>query len=106
MDFYSFRYPPRPTPSEAHKPSRYNFHNLEQDQVFKRTQFSFQKEGVPPKSGAALNKMSLLANSATAMVMRPAPEQLTDAEMGKIAGSAPFGVLGFETLDRSRFLVN
>ncbi|KAG0289426.1 hypothetical protein BGZ97_006468, partial [Linnemannia gamsii] len=55
MELYSFQYPPRPLPSQTHRPTRYYFHNLDQDQQLARKAGSgggphsfFQKEGVPP----------------------------------------------------------
>ncbi|KAG0364334.1 hypothetical protein BGZ54_007623 [Gamsiella multidivaricata] len=71
-----FQYPPRPIPSDAHRPSRYYFHNLEQDQIFKRTQFSFHKEGIPPKVHVNVNM---------------------NTDMNK---------RGVEILDRNKFLAN
>ncbi|KAG0324419.1 hypothetical protein BGZ99_001887 [Dissophora globulifera] len=108
MDFYSFQYPPCPHPSEAHRPARYYFHNLDQDRTFKRNLYTFQKEGVPPvmhQYNQAATPMTMLKSSATALVMTPATEQRSEQRSGKaLSGSVPMGVRGIEFLDRSKFM--
>ncbi|KAK3828859.1 MAG: hypothetical protein J3Q66DRAFT_410341 [Benniella sp.] len=58
MEFYSFQYPPRPIPSDAHRPSRYFFHNLDQDQVVQKALLGFQKDGAPPRVTTTLKGVS------------------------------------------------
>ncbi|KAF9206582.1 hypothetical protein BGZ49_002200 [Haplosporangium sp. Z 27] len=81
MDPHSFQYPSRPIPADRHRPSRYYFHNLEQDQsIAKRLQSTFQKEGVPP------------------MIM---PMRSGESNMNSSVSSPS----ELEVLDRSKFLV-
>ncbi|KAF9164515.1 hypothetical protein DFQ26_001367 [Actinomortierella ambigua] len=47
---YSFRFEPRPTPSQDHRPRRYYFYNLDDLEKIKRTSLGYQKEGVPPST--------------------------------------------------------
>ncbi|KAF9904613.1 hypothetical protein EC991_002542 [Linnemannia zychae] len=114
MELYTFRYPPRPTPSQAHRPTRYYFHNLDQDAQLVRKSAplgtSFQKEGVPP---TIATKASMNTDTALAVRIKSASSFLGDEgvrseeEVGALMESdgARMGN-GLKVLDRTKFLVD
>ncbi|KAG0251238.1 hypothetical protein BG011_007753 [Mortierella polycephala] len=118
MDFYSFQYPPRPIPSEAHRPGRYYFHNLDQDHapILKNKALGFQKEGVSPNVAAITIHTRTGANAFTMNSERREQGQLlpppslalslssSGSTMGGGSGGSG-GAWGLEVLDRSNFLV-
>ncbi|KAF9179932.1 hypothetical protein BGZ51_006520 [Haplosporangium sp. Z 767] len=108
MDFYSFRYPPRPIPSDAHRPARYYFHNLDQDhaQILKNKTFGFQKEGVSPNVAAITLHARMDANVFTMNPERREQESLSSSPSSlSLSGSTMDGAWRLEVLDRSKFLV-
>ncbi|KAG0258086.1 hypothetical protein BGZ95_005059 [Linnemannia exigua] len=117
MELYSFQYPPRPTPSQTHRPTRYYFHNLDQDAqlVKKSASFgtSFQKEGVPPST---MSKAIMQADTAVAARMKSASSVLgcedgirSEEDMGvliEVDGGRWMEGGGLKVLDRTKFLVD
>ncbi|KAF9981257.1 hypothetical protein BGZ75_007478 [Mortierella antarctica] len=113
MDFHSFQYPPRPLPSDTHKPSRYYFHNLDQDTVLahKNKPIGFQKEGVPPALTSSLSTMTLDASTSSSSSNGTQPPQLQEPSspvqnIAAPAPPAPANVAGLEILDRTKFIAN
>ncbi|CAO3563691.1 unnamed protein product [Mortierella alpina] len=121
MDFHSFQYPPRPIPSDTHKPSRYYFHNLDQDTVLirKNKPTVFQKEGVAPALTSSLSAMTLDAStsfpSSFTQGTQPPQQQLLQEEpsspVQNFAAPAPpppvsINIAALEILDRTKFIAN
>ncbi|KAF9923631.1 hypothetical protein FBU30_006354 [Linnemannia zychae] len=113
MDLYSFQYPPRPTSSQGYRPTRYYFHNLDQDALLaKKSALStaFQKEGIP--STIVSNKTSQGADTAVVARMKSASrlgekvqsEQEIAVRMEN--DGERMSVTGLVVLDRSKFLVD
>ncbi|KAF9106293.1 hypothetical protein BGX29_009942 [Mortierella sp. GBA35] len=106
MELYSFQYPPRPIPSQRHRPSRYYFHNLDQDQqLFKKAggpHAMFQKEGVP---SSTLSKAAMHADTAVTARLRSSSGEVSENE---IAAAVEVDSLRSRliVLDRTKFLVD
>ncbi|KAF9914487.1 hypothetical protein BX616_008191 [Lobosporangium transversale] len=108
MEFYSFQYPPRPIPSDHHRPTRYYFHNLDQDRIIQRKnhQVFFQKEGVPPK---------VLPITATTITTPTLTSTTTTTSSSSSSTSTPTsaaadctslrGISEVRVLDRTKFLI-
>ncbi|KAF9571881.1 hypothetical protein EC968_010609 [Mortierella alpina] len=115
MDFHSFQYPPRPIPSDSHRPSRYYFHNLDQDTVLvhKNKPTGFQKEGVPPALTSSLLS-AMMTLDASSFAHGTQPPQLQQEEpsspVQNFAAPAPppplANIAGLEVLDRTKFMAN
>ncbi|KAF9148100.1 hypothetical protein BG015_010200 [Linnemannia schmuckeri] len=112
MELYSFQYPPRPTPSQAHRPARYYFHNLDQDRQLVRKvggpHSFFQKEGVPP---TIISKATMQAD--TAVVARMCSGSTLGEEIrseediwAKVEVDGGRMGSGLKVLDRTKFLVD
>ncbi|KAG0284630.1 hypothetical protein BGZ96_011031 [Linnemannia gamsii] len=115
MELYSFQYSPRPLPSQIHRPKRYYFHNLEQDQQLTRKfggpHSFFQKEGAPP---TFVSKATMKAD--TAVIARMSSASAFGGQDGvrseeDIAGriacdGARMGAWGLKLLDRTMFLAD
>lgn len=115
MELYSFQYPPRPLPSQTHRPKRYYFHNLDQDQQLVRKAGGphslFQKEGVPP---TIVSKVAMRTDTAVvARMMSPSAfggedgvrsEEDIRAKVEVDGGRVGSG--GLKVLDRTKFLVD
>ncbi|KAF9968501.1 hypothetical protein BGZ70_003355 [Mortierella alpina] len=120
MDFHSFQYPPRPIPSDTHKPSRYYFHNLDQDTVLvhKNKPTGFQKEGVPPALTTSLSARALdaspssssssSANGTQPPQQRPLQEEPSSPVQNFAAPAPPSpannNIAALEILDRTKFI--
>ncbi|KAF8931597.1 hypothetical protein BGZ47_011756 [Haplosporangium gracile] len=112
MELYSFQYPPRPTPSQAHRPTRYYFHNLDQDQHLVRIAGGphsfFQKEGAPP---TIISKATMQADTAVVARMNSASsfgEDIWSEEdiWAKVEVDGGRMGSGLKVLDRTKFLVD
>ncbi|KAF9951957.1 hypothetical protein BGZ72_006639 [Mortierella alpina] len=110
MDFHSFQYPPRPIPSDTHKPSRYYFHNLDQDTVLihKNRPTGFQKEGVPPALTSSLSAMTLDASFSSVGSQSPQLQEPSSPVQNFAAPAPPppAKVAGLEILDRTKYMAN
>ncbi|KAF9276345.1 hypothetical protein BGZ68_010077 [Mortierella alpina] len=120
MDFHSFQYPPRPIPSDTHKPSRYYFHNLDQDTVLihKNKPTGFQKEGVPPALTSSLSAMTLNGSTSSSSSSpfspsfdgtQPSQSREPSSPVQNFAAPAPpppANVARLEILDRTKFMAN
>ncbi|KAF9547705.1 hypothetical protein EC957_007870 [Mortierella hygrophila] len=115
MELYSFQYSPRPLPSQTHRPSRYYFHSLDQDQQLVRKAGGphsfFQKEGAPPMivSNAAMHADTavvarMMSASAFGEEDGVRPEEDIRAKVEVDGGRA--GSWGLKVLDRTKFLVD
>ncbi|KAG0045533.1 hypothetical protein BGZ83_009264 [Gryganskiella cystojenkinii] len=94
MDLYSFQYPPRPVPSDAHRPLRYYFHNLDHDHIVASKVLSFQKEGVPPNQVTSIPRHSAASVFST-----------TSTSTTQLSGTPKTITSALVVLDRSKFLV-
>ncbi|KAG0075829.1 hypothetical protein BGZ90_009446 [Linnemannia elongata] len=115
MELYSFQYPPRPIPSQTHRPTRYYFQNLDQDQQLVRKANGphsfFQKEGESP---TIVSKATMQADTAVVARMKSASafggedgvrsEEDIRAKVGVDGGRMGSG--GLKVLDRTKFLVD
>ncbi|KAI1316607.1 hypothetical protein EDD11_009732 [Mortierella claussenii] len=105
MEFYSFKYPPRPIPSDSHRPSRYYFFNLGQSPILNKTQFSFQKEGIAPRimpSTAVASSLKHTTSNMTLSMETPTPTTTTTASVAAPTTTTS----GLQILDRAKFLVD
>ncbi|GJJ76429.1 hypothetical protein EMPS_08788 [Entomortierella parvispora] len=98
MDMHSFQYPPRPIPSDGHKPSRYYFHNLDQDHIIANKGLGFQKEGMPPSQIPPMPCSPSSTNAMTGMTPMTSYEEVPTPQPA-------IPVYGLEILDRSKYLV-
>lgn len=114
MELYSFQYPPRPLPSQTHTPSRYYFHNLDQDQQLVRKSGGphsfFQKEGVPL---TIVSKATMQADTAVVARMMSASafggedgvRSEEDIRAKAEVDGGRVGSGGLKVLDRTKFLI-